>query len=209
MCGVECIYLPSKILRPAPMFWPAWVAPTNCDKTKRKITIRFGNWGITQGQYFHLCKPMLTFVLTSLETNHCLASFHLFIGKFTFVQIGWFWSQFWSSPAWVLPHGTAKGKECVCHVCNIFLFKKIDCLKYVNVGHTVLFQCFLEVLDVFHQFECGTAFVDFCNWAWLNFVDQFAADNAILQGIFIWLSSWEFPCENSFNPFLGWNGKFD
>lgn len=99
-------------------------------------------------------------------------------------------------------YSTAECEECVCNLWDVFLFEKVDSLEYILIWNTVFFQCFLEVVDIFHHFELATSIVDFRNQAWFDFVDQLAANLSVLEYIFVQLVGWEFEAKNGFDPLL-------
>lgn len=79
---------------------------------------------------------------------------------------------------------------------NISIF-----LTWVYLKKIIIFTQSLLV-DVFHHFEISTRCVDFVHATRFDFVDQFTENDSIPKVVFVCDTSWEFPAQNGFDPFL-------
>jgi hypothetical protein len=58
------------------------------------------------------------------------------------------------------------------------------------------------LVNVLHQFELATSFVNFWNCSWLQFVQELAENDSVLESVLVGCVLREFLSENSFDPLL-------
>lgn len=66
---------------------------------------------------------------------------------------------------------------------DVPLLEQIRRLENLLLGHSVLLDGVLEPLDVLHELEVGSLLLDLLNRSGLQFVDQVAEDDAVLQDV--------------------------
>jgi len=100
-------------------------------------------------------------------------------------------------------YGTAQGEDGVGHIGNVLLLVQIDGLEDIDIGHTVLLQGLLEVVDVLHELELAARGVDLGHGVGRQHVDQLAQHLAVLEHILVGLAGGELLGDDGLDPFLG------
>lgn len=100
-------------------------------------------------------------------------------------------------------YGSAEGEESAGDLGDVFLLPEVDCLEYVEIRNSVIFDRLLEIVDVLHHFELSTGRVYLGDASRLEFVDEFAEDLSILENFLVGNTWREFLTENLFDPRLG------